>query len=691
MAEPGYSGVKKPEFDQLVDKHALAARQLTDLGEKLHAELARAGLDTAPAQRARALAARADKQAKDLRRRQQIVRDMERQKIDLGMPMAGSSFIRVPDSLEAARGQLAGNAAAAAVRGDPRKALAELEKFAGKNPSPEFIKGFLSKIDPRIATELPAVLAKRLRDAADRGEDTTALARQSTLALKTLSAALAKGTDPADPAYLGDKFLNGLVVEGRKEHKIDDMTYLGYQAQALVWRASDGRPPFSAKFMETVGADAVAQEKRAYESRWKQSEALHGRVSGTLMDLAALLKTRNLYGPAITDPGKPPTGSSVIDDLVHAAGFSAPAAQALLSYRLDGGKRTILSYFMTQRWAVFKHTRSQEPLGRMLRTALTDKSSAGARLTEELLGLTRKRLEGAYVSGEDLKIKDPGKLEEMAFLRRPLGAAMVAQFDAISSAYTDDPRFKGLQPADMTWLFLFVGRDEQAFKDLLTAQYNRLSDRIEESYRKSGGEYLKSMFRHEGKMLGYILETRRLALMAESKTREEAQADVKAKIDEVMGLLVSPAGKFGTQVAGEIGAWLAGKAANVPAGALSAWIAGQLIKTELTTPGALHQAGTERQSAVKVIEKLLLAASISHEDYEKEGLNHIAGQSFATTHPPIRLRPIPEILASPKMLADFIKWSEDWSDMQDNAAALESSLNTSADVESHDHLKIPRK
>lgn len=79
-----FSGVKQPEFDTMTSKHTQTASQLQELAQALHKELQSAGLDAAPAARLRQLAGRVTTQAEDLRRRQKLVHELQRQKVTFG-------------------------------------------------------------------------------------------------------------------------------------------------------------------------------------------------------------------------------------------------------------------------------------------------------------------------------------------------------------------------------------------------------------------------------------------------------------------------------------------------------------------------------------------------------------------------------------------------------------------------------
>ncbi|NSC25076.1 hypothetical protein FM076_29515 [Streptomyces albus subsp. chlorinus] len=78
-ADPNFSGIKQPVFDDLVGSHGRAASALEQLAQDLWAELNRMGIDTSPATRLRGLAQRVRTQATDLQARQSRVHAMQQE------------------------------------------------------------------------------------------------------------------------------------------------------------------------------------------------------------------------------------------------------------------------------------------------------------------------------------------------------------------------------------------------------------------------------------------------------------------------------------------------------------------------------------------------------------------------------------------------------------------------------------
>ncbi|WP_326687021.1 hypothetical protein OIE63_07555 [Streptomyces sp. NBC_01795] len=76
-ANPAFSGIKLPVFDDLVTSHTRAAPALEQLAHDLWAELNKLGVDTSPALRIRTLAQRLHSHSTELQRRQRQVHELQ--------------------------------------------------------------------------------------------------------------------------------------------------------------------------------------------------------------------------------------------------------------------------------------------------------------------------------------------------------------------------------------------------------------------------------------------------------------------------------------------------------------------------------------------------------------------------------------------------------------------------------------
>jgi hypothetical protein len=700
-----YSGVKLPEFDTLVARHTAAATQMQELAARLHQELAGAGLDTTPAERIRKLAAQVAQEAEDLRKRQSIVREMERNKIAFGASTAAGSFITVPDSLREAQGQLDGTLAAkaakAAAAGD-KNALKQLQAYAAKAQDPSFAKTFLRQLGAKGMTQVSAAIAAQLRaDAA--GGNAGASAKEAREAMRLLATTLAKGTNPKDPAYMGDGFLDELVNHGRTEFKVDGTTYFGYQAQALIWRAGEGKPPFSEKFMQVVGRDAIVFEKEKFQDRWAASKDAIGSALGSrqvpMADLATVLGVAEWMIPSTPSmgPAKQPVsqsphrgGSAVIDDLFHAASSNAKSAQALLNHTPAGWKQSVLSYMLTDRLGAFHFHGNTDPFAEALRKATTGKDSVSLSLTTEALNTLKVHADKVFRPDDNdrLTIADRKLYDELSFLRRPVGSALASHIDQVYGTYiTKSEGFDGLSKAELDRLLVLVSSDRDAAVELQAAEAARVVDRVNDHYPTSGDKGIKEQLIPEAKVFGHLVEARRLALLANAWDEEQTKKDVKDTLNSAFALFTSPIGGLGTKVAGELGGLVGGKGAEVAFDKLSAYIVNRMIQTSVTSGEALRTAADQNEMVDWLMQSAVISARIATGEWSEEAMRDAKGSTYVTDDQPPKLKPIHEIMADPKTFDDFMEWARRHSAIESTSNELANTVRTARD-KTHDNLNI---
>ncbi|MFI7148189.1 hypothetical protein ACIBO2_25030 [Nonomuraea sp. NPDC050022] len=684
-----FTGVKQPEFDSLVSRHSTAAQQLEGLAAALYGELTAAGLDTGPALRIRDMAKEVGAEVEDLRRRQRLIRDMERLKVTFGTHTPAGTMVPVPDSRAAAEGllngTLAANAAVAAGRGDTT-ALAQLRGFAGKASDPEFVKAFLSKLGAKGITELPASLALQMRaNVMMRTAKGDQVSQQVKEGMKLLATALAKGTDPKDPAFLGEAFLSQLVKEGRAEHKANEVAYVGYQAQALIWRASDGKPPFSKRFMEVVGRDAIVHQKELSDA---------GPPYANAMDLATVLGLSDSMqpgGPNMGEPGKP-IKASVIDDLSQAARHTPEAAQALLFHTPQGWNKSIMEYLLTDRLDGFNHTKNYAPFAGLLQTALSGKDKESLKFTNDALVILKKELDGVFAAGDDgkLTIADQKKLDRLSFLDGPMGTVMAAHIDEIFGVFDDQkPTLKNINQVEMDRVLTFVGRNEGSVKALVGAESQRMFKAIQDSYRRDNGANMRELLIPEARFMGHLLEPRRLVLMAQAKTDEQARAEMKGLINDTLSELTGPAGKL----AARFGFWgdkAHEKLTPMAFDKLSAVLAERLVKEGLTKDSALQQANDDREMTLWMVRQMILSTKIAHGGWSSSALKDLEGKPFATAGHPPALKTLDEIVADPATYDGFIDWARWHTKIESKTQDIRVDMDNSAGVDVHANLGIDR-
>jgi hypothetical protein len=519
-SNPAFVGVKQPAFDTMVGQHVRAAARIDQLARALWAELNKVQLDTAPAIRLRDMASRLRAQANDLQRRQRLVHQMERQKISFGFCTNSGTFWQLPDRLGALQARVDGGAAAdlaeKAAAGD-RKALSRLAGFAAEAGDPHFAKALLEALGADGTITLPAGLAQRLRtdmDARDPalGADETGVRS----ALKLLSKALAVGTDPSGEGYVGDAFLDRLKAQGRADHRFpvggpnDAIT--GYQSLATLLDLSDGRPPFSVRFLRVVGRDMIAYD-REHRPRNPLPSASPPVVlpyvpgtprrrpedgSAPMPDLTGLLR----LGWALTPPGdratvEPPAKgrTDFLNGLLHIAGFSKAGAQALLDHTPAGQRNSDLEYLLHERRARWAYTDHGTRLGQTMKAAMSGHDATSQRLfkeTSQLLGRDTRRY-FTYDKDHHLRFADTdGHADDLSGLRPSLGDILSAHLKDIDGAFFGEVLAQGRvrtvpSPRDTDALLAEAGQSDEAFTALVRKEIGRARTLLDQQYADGKG------------------------------------------------------------------------------------------------------------------------------------------------------------------------------------------------------------
>ncbi|HUR09566.1 MAG TPA: hypothetical protein VM347_44000 [Nonomuraea sp.] len=725
-----FTGVKQPEFDTMASKHTEAARRLEELAQALHSELQSAGLDTSPAARLRQLAGRVTTQAEDLRRRQKLVHELQRQKVTFGMSTPAGSFLEMPDGLGAAKGlldgTLAGRAALNAADGDAR-ALAELEKYASRGGDAEFVKAFLGTLGARGMTQLPGSLAAQLRDARNGGDSdrVAQLSSQGKRALRMLSTALAKATDPKNPAYMGAGFTKDLVKEGRAEHKASDTKYSGYQGQALIWRAHDGKPPFSKEFMEIVGRDVIVYEHEQRKDQWAASQDLLGRAFAgnqiPIFDLAGSFGLGTLLKPEAyaSSPGMK-AESSVVDDLFHAAKSSREASQALLDHTPAGWKESVLDYLLTTRWGASRYLGDYKPIRDMLVTATTGQDATSKKLAAEMIKVVADDVRGAFGKGEsgNLEIRDRDTFDRLAPLRYPLGRAIAANIDELSRLVLNHATFGKVAAQDMDYAMALATADDDAFEVLVRAQTEHMraaldtvppvgldasnaerlgftkSDVKEYDFDGDGRvdkadikQFLTDRTVAEARPFTHIVEIRRQVLIAQGLDDKKADEALKTMVDNAIGLLPVP----GAKQVGELATGAFGKLVSTEYDKLAGTAYDEIAKQvaqQMSEHGRgldeVHQTLADNRLAVeRLAEQMLATAALNKGLLDDVDMK---GRIFATGIP-LKIKPFAEM--SSQEYSDFLEWVRRKGGSSDLLDRFRGTFRSTSEVDDYLGLQIP--
>ncbi|MGW0480890.1 hypothetical protein [Nonomuraea sp. NPDC003214] len=690
----GFTGVKPAQFDAMTSAHAQAARRLEQLAQALHRELHAAGLDTTPATRLRDLATRVTTQAVDLRRRQRLVHELQRQKVTFGTSTPAGSFVELPDTLDAAQALLDGTLAARAARraadGDTR-ALAELRAYASRTSDAAFVKTFLGVLGAEGVTRLPGSLAAQLRDARDR-QTATPLTTTAPHVLSLLATALAKATDPRDPAYLGATFLKDLTQQGRATHRTGDTAYTGYQAQALIWRAHDGRTPFSREFMTVVGRDAIAYEHDQRKAQWAATGDALGRLFGSTQipvpDLAGALGLGTLLRPG-THAGVPGArgSSAVVDDLFHAAKSSREAAHALLAHTPPGWKESMLDYLLTTRWRASLYLKDHAPFNDLLITATTGQDPTSRHLAAELTKILSDEVRSAFGKADDgnLKLVNRELFDRYAPLSYPLARAIAANVDELSQLYLNQASFEKVAPADMSYALLLATSNDAGFAALVGAQVEHMRAALDSvppvgldasnaerlgftqadvkhfDFDEDGRvdkadimQFLTDRTVEEASPFNQIVETRRQILIAQGLDDKKADEALKTMVGNAIGLLPAPGARHAGELAAGVFGELISKGYDKLAGAgyeeISKHVAKQMSGRSHNLDETYQTLADNRLGVARLAEQMLASAMLS------KGLlvdARLQDRKFTVGTPPT-IKPFTEMTSLE--YSDFLDW-----------------------------------
>ncbi|MFI6790422.1 hypothetical protein ACIBG4_24155 [Nonomuraea sp. NPDC050383] len=691
-----FTGVKQPEFDTMAGKHTEAAGRLEELAAALHGELQSAGLDTAPAARLRQLAGRVTAQAADLRRRQQLVRELQRQKVTFGRSTPAGSFLEMPDALGAAQGlldgTLAARAALKAADGD-EAALPGLERYASRTGDAEFVKAFLGALGATGATRLPGSLADRVREAKvhDDPEGAARLSAEGAKVLRMLATALARGTDPKSPAYLGETFLTDLVKEGRADHRVGNAAYSGYQALALVWAAHDGRTPFSEEFMEVVGRDVIAYEYERRKDEWEVGQTLWG-IQAPIIDLAAALGlgTALRPGPQVGAPGAGGR-SSVVDDLFHAAKSSREASQVLLNHTPAGSKESALHYLLTTRWEASRYLGDYQPFNDMLVTATTGRDETSKKLAAQMTKILSDEVRGAFGKDDsgNLEIKDRDLFDRYAPLRRPLGLALAANVDELSRLLLNHATFGEVAAKDMSYALALATSDDDAFEALVRAQTEHMRAALGATLPPGTDikQFLTDRTVEEARPFGHLVEIRRQVLIAQGLDDKKADEALKSMVGDAIGLLPVPGarrvGELATGAFGDLVSSGYDKLAGAAYDQLAEQVAQRMSEHGKGLDETYRTLEDNRSAVERLAEQMLATAMLNKNMIDDQGLT---GRTFATGSPPA-IKTFSEM--TPQEYSDFLAWVRGKAGSSDLLNRFGTTFDSTKDVNSSLGLQIP--
>ncbi|KAB2351659.1 hypothetical protein [Actinomadura rudentiformis] len=623
---PDTCGVKLAQFEQMTQDMTKAGPRLAEMADQLWQALNGAGVSTTPAQEIQRIAAWAQEAAADLRRRNTLAHDLDRQKLTFSVCRPDGNFITLPDrytdQVAYAEGRRLPPLLHRAAKNDP-KALQGLRRYEPNDITPAFARALLEALGAEDLLKLPAAFRND----------------QNILAL--LGRSLALATNPHRHAYAGDTFLIELTEAGRTTFPPGTKPpygYAGYQSLSTLMAAADTR--FSARFIKVVGGDMTEYDRVV-------RKALLG---SPLPDLAGRFNHRK------TD--------FLIPLLNAAAASGREGAQALLNHApmgpptVDTPPRMRLSnleYLLRDRRDLWGQTDRGAALGKTLQTAAAGQDEVSERLAftaGKILADDAKDL--FAVKDGHVSIKDQEKLDALSALRPSMAQVLATHIEKVNDVYQS---FRYNSPSgstpmndvDLDYLLLDIARDANAFDILLKAQIAHAKLSIDRSVTRNS-RHLESTIVREGWMFGHLLEARNQSVWGEN-------ARLAADLQQIQGYVSLGLGFASDKVEQGIStrAPAAGQAYRITVSqvmnTLTAWLARRMAEKP---NDAILAPKSNTEAVEKLINQMIATSLITHHRYNPKDLR---GQPFATSEEDPKIRSLESM--DGRQFEAFLAWAND--------------------------------
>ncbi|GLZ12135.1 hypothetical protein Acsp04_23700 [Actinomadura sp. NBRC 104425] len=666
---PDTCGVKLAQFEQLTRQMTEAAPKLEALADQLWQSLHGAGVSTAPAMEIKRIAAWAGKAAADLRRRNTLAHNLDRQRLALLFSRPDGTYLTLPDRYTDQVAYADGRRVADLLRKAADRDAAAIAALARMNPediTPVFAKALLEALGPEEVVRLPMDLASKLGgDIKQQRDGVDARAREARHALAILARSLALGTDPAKRSgYVGQEYLLRLNEMGRAHFPpLSKPPYgmVGYQSlSTLLAAAGDAR--FSSEFLSTVGGSMIA-----YDRTHK------GRHTWPLPDLAGRYGLGNALDPGTTEVVGGERKTDYLVPLLNAAAASGrEGAQRLLGQRLFGvwindkdrqNAASNLEYLLHQRRAVWGLTDHGDALGKVIKTAAsgTDKDSeriafeAGKLLADD----AREYYKVVKQEGRWQVKLDDGKRAEadgLSALRAHMADVLAAHITKVNDEYGlyilgAKHGTTPMSDADLDYLLLELSRDANAFDKLLTAQIAHAQVDIQKAAATGDRTRLTEAVVANAQIFGHLIEARNHAVAAEHGRVEAVNKALQDKVAGLIGLM----GDIGATATSTRGGPLAGIAYNALVTKQLQKLSGPLAKPfEQKPDDAVDRPTTNAEAIERLFGQMLVSAVVTQRRID---LEEIKGRSFATDDDPPRIRPLESL--TPRQYDELLNWMSD--------------------------------
>ncbi|MUN40396.1 hypothetical protein [Actinomadura litoris] len=688
---PDACGVKLAEFEHMTEDMSRAAPALRRLADDLWQALHGAGVSTAPAMEIKRIAAWTEDAATDLRRRNLLARDLDRQHLAFTVCRADGTYLRLPDRYTDQVGYAAGRREAdlfrRAASGDAA-ARTELRRLQPSDITPLFAKGLLEALGPEELLKLPMALSLKLSgDITQHRSGTDADAADTRAILALLGRAVALGTDSRGKGYLGEDYLLALRRAGRTTFPPRSTLpngVAGYQSLATLIGSTDTR--FSFHFVNVVGNDMIA-----YDSGVRKRL---GQLP--LTDLATRYRLGNALDPSTTKVKADDRKTDFLSPLLTAAAASgAEAAQALLTREWNGPQQlgavpgikvTNLEYLLHDRRAVWGESDHGAALGKTIEAAATGQDPESSRLAFEIAKLLADDArpnypvkDGKVTVGDksplaalrsgDLAdaIARPHHYDELSGLRPGMAKVLVAHLDRLHDLvrlanYDERPGSTGLTGDDLDYLLLDITRDARAYETLIMGQLAHSKITIDRTVARDGD--LTNAVVGEGRMFGHLLEARHQSVGAEEARLAEDLERMRKYVGYGVGLV--PLGTDMVASKSPLGGKAYAAASAKATTQMTNWLAKRLA--DKAEP-AIVAPTTETENLERLLNQMITSSLVSHGRLDGPG---VAGNSFATEGEPPKVRPIEEL--NPDETERLLRWADDKKGLSDLSDAMMNSV-----------------
>jgi hypothetical protein len=499
------------------------------------------------------------------------------------------------------------------------------------------------------------------------------------------------------------------------------MKYSGYQAQALIWRAHEGNPPYSKEFMEIVGRDVIAYEREQRESAWKASKD-YAWAQRPILDLAGVLGLGTLLRPG-TQAGAPGAkgSSSVADDLFHAAKSSREASHALLAHTPAGWKESMLDYLLTTRWGVFQSMDDGALISEMLITATTGQDATSKKLAADIIKTVSDEVRDAFgkEARESLEITDREAFDRYLSLSYPLARAIAANVDEVSNLLLNQATFGEVAAKDMAYALVVATSHDKGFEALMRAQTEHMRAALATAVppvglNASNAErfgftkaelkrfdmnengrvdrddvlhFLEDRAKAGARSFGFTMEIRRQVLIAQGLDDKKADEALTSMVRDAIGMIPVPGAKHvGTLAVGAFGE-IASKGYETLAGLAYDELARHVAKQaseQVPSLDEAHRTLAENRLAVDRLAEQMLATALLTKGM-LDGLD-LENEKFTVDIPP-RLKSFAEM--SSQEYSRFLQWSRNAGGSESLYTSFRDTFRTTSDVNDYLNLKIP--